>query len=893
MQLGFSLAAIAVASAASAFAQNTDPKEGVVPLPSAAGWNASLVHDNGETGIWTVRACNLFPQYGTPEIVGLDDRGRCWMMVHYSGKWTPLSTIEEGEWLGAAAHGDIDPRAPGAELYVGGKKGNLYQVRTYASGASDHRLIARFPGCEVHTLVAGDLDPRVDGQELLVFTRPGALYRVTPNGPHGEFESTLLQELPGRVRDAVVLPLREGEASPRIATVARVGELALLQIAADGPRWEVLHSAPVGRGRLSLAPPRAGRGVVLYSTQDDGVILRHGERPDGWQTEVVYRGAPGPRGVKAACFDADTTLEQLVVFGYSKEVELLTRRGARWTAETLFTDRAAGHWLDVIEIDSRNATPEIIGSGYGGRIFMLARPPGYGIDDGAAVRPDSPSTVERAAAPESASDQDSRQAATRTAAPIRAGPAPVRALFVAGEAGMQRLDPLRYGGGFQAKSALYETLLRRDETGRIAPGLAASWRVGDGGRSFTFTLREDARWHDGATLVAEDVVAHFRRVIGLPEHAWLRGLARVASVEAPSPMEVCFRLREPWDLRPDLCAINPCSVRGPATLDGSGEFVGPIGSGRWRYVETDERADAIVLESTTDGSRRISLASVPLQPILGVTTNAALEALRAGEVDVLADGWAELIPRAAFPGEPRSEGALSVPGSSVWYLSFALEGPTSSRALRRRIAAAIDRAALIDAVELGHADATAAWAARGNSSWPSAALPPPLPDDEGSPLQGESSLRFVALDNDRESLLAHAIAAQLRAAGLVVSVEKLAPRDLAARLESRTFDLRLERTWGLPYDPDLSLQARFLPSTRAPSAVDRRDFGVDPELRAQVERLARATDEGERFVLQTAIQRRIEANAPLVPLYAPRRLVIMRAGIRPPLIDNDLYRTGW
>ena len=66
---------------------------------------------------------------------------------------------------------------------------------------------------------------RSPGSELLVFTSPGALFRVAPTGPHGTFETELLAELPGRIRDAVVLP---GDAAPEIATVARTGEGALL-----------------------------------------------------------------------------------------------------------------------------------------------------------------------------------------------------------------------------------------------------------------------------------------------------------------------------------------------------------------------------------------------------------------------------------------------------------------------------------------------------------------------------------------------------------------------------------------------------------------------------------------------------------------------------------------
>lgn len=356
-----------------------DPAKAQVPLPSAsAAWDASLVIDNGETGIWTVEAFQVFEQYASPEVVGLDDLGRCNVLVSYSGKWTPLRRIGEGEWLGGLCHGDIDERVPGAELYTGGKQGNLYQLRAYPHGALDARLIAHFDGRELHTLVGGELDPRSPGPELLVFTRPGALYRVTASGEDGEFESELLEVLPGRVRDALVLPTAAG-APAEIATVSRAGELSLLTIDEAGTHWRAICEREMGMGRLALRPPNASGEVVLYSSLDDGRILRHERGGAGeWSTELVYAGPQGPRGIAAGRFDADASVETLAVFGYGKEVQLLSRRAGKWSVETLFVDRDKGHWLAAAELDGRNGTHEIIGSGYGARVFMLARPPGYG-----------------------------------------------------------------------------------------------------------------------------------------------------------------------------------------------------------------------------------------------------------------------------------------------------------------------------------------------------------------------------------------------------------------------------------------------------------------------------------------------------------------------------------
>lgn len=355
-----------------------NPALAEVSLPAKAGWNATLVLDNNGVGIWTVEALQVFPQTGTLEIVGLDDLGRVQVCSGYSGKWTPITVVSDGKWLGGLAHDDIDPRTPGAEIYTGSQQGNLYQIVPWPHGILDYRLIAHLPGREIHTIVAGELDEAHRGPELIVFTRPGGLYRVTPTGKDGTFETKQLLNYDGRVRQALVLPHAKNE-TPGIVTVSHNGRLELLRLTKAGPRWRTLYEDAMGLGRVALKPVTPGQPLVLFTTHDDGRILRHQQRQgDEWSTETIYLGPQGPRGVVAGCFGESPDAEAIATFGYSKNVELLTHTTNGWRVETIFEDTDKGHWLATAEMDGRNGTGEIITSGYSGRMVLLARPPGFG-----------------------------------------------------------------------------------------------------------------------------------------------------------------------------------------------------------------------------------------------------------------------------------------------------------------------------------------------------------------------------------------------------------------------------------------------------------------------------------------------------------------------------------
>lgn len=847
-----------VPAAAAQLASSGDPAAGEVPLPCAEGWDARLIIDNGATGIWTVKSFQVFDTYAVPEVVGLDDQGRCLIMVSYSGKWTPVRAIEDKVWLGALDHGDVDPRIDGAELYTGGKAGFLYQVVPYPFGHTDHRRIAEFPGRELHTLVAGEFDPRSPGAELLVFTRPGGLFRVAPTGEHGTWETVELEEPDGRVRDAVVLPPAQEGGPARVACVSRSGWVRILTIGAEGCAWETVFEGPVGRGRLAVGPPAPGGRLVLYSGQDDGAILRHEERPGGgWSTETIFLGPQGTRGVVAGEFDDDPATETVAVFGYSGRVQMLTRRGGAWSARTIFEDRDRGHWLGLAEVDSRNGTQEIVGSGYGGRIFLLTRPPGYG-------RPGIPTDADAApmvpAEPESAG-----QAADGT-------PAGGRVLRVAVRAGAQAAqgpDPSSYVGGFPTKTLALETLVARAADGRFVAGLASSWERVEGG--IEFELREGARWHDGRAVTAADVANDLRRWVGRTEHGWLRATRAIASVRAVGARRLRLGLGDELDPLADLCAVNPCSVTGPGSA-GTGplRWVGPREGGRvlrYAFVDDGTPVDLVRFEAEDE--------------------DGPVDALLAGDVDVVADMWMESVPRGRIDSL-QGHGDLTVatvPGSAVWSLRFRLDGgPTEDAGCRRALAAMVDREALVIDAEEGRARVCSTWAAPGMGAvWPG----------EGGDAPGGAALTTRTFDlvvpagDRRRAALGRALVAQFRAGGVDVALREVAAGDGYERVvASGDYDMRLETTWGAPYDPELSLSAAF----PAPPADGPRPVAGSPEeFGALVEAWRRLGDPAERLEAARELQRSMDREAFVVPLLVPDRVVVARRGLPVEVAGPDPY----
>ncbi len=79
----------------------------------------------------------------------------------------------------------------------------------------------------------------------------------------------------------------------------------------------------------------------------------------------------------------------------------------------------------------------------------------------------------------------------------------------------QTLDPHRAQGVPEANILrdLYEGLVSEAPNGRLVSGAAARWEVSGDRKTYTFHLRQDARWSNGARVTAPDFVYSLRRTV--------------------------------------------------------------------------------------------------------------------------------------------------------------------------------------------------------------------------------------------------------------------------------------------------------------------------------------------------------------------------------------------
>jgi peptide/nickel transport system substrate-binding protein len=268
------------------------------------------------------------------------------------------------------------------------------------------------------------------------------------------------------------------------------------------------------------------------------------------------------------------------------------------------------------------------------------------------------------------------------------------------------LDPAEteaFNTPFMVLYAVHDALVKPMPGGLNTPSLAESWQESKDHLTFTFTIRKNARFHNGEPVTAEDVKFSFERYKGA-SNALLK--EKVKDVQVLAPNQVRFVLKEPWG---DFMTFYGTTASGAAWIvpkkyvqqvGEDGFKTAPVGAGPYKVVSFKPGVE-IVMEAfdgywrKAPSVKRLVMRSMPEE-----TTRAA--ALRNGEVDIvylLTGPTAEAIQKTAGfkVVAPLLSGAFWLELPDQWDP----KSPWHDRRVRLAASHAIDRQAVNQAETLG------------------------------------------------------------------------------------------------------------------------------------------------------------------------------------------------
>ncbi len=271
---------------------------------------------------------------------------------------------------------------------------------------------------------------------------------------------------------------------------------------------------------------------------------------------------------------------------------------------------------------------------------------------------------------------------------------------------------------------VFSGLVRNGPGGTVVPDLAAHWSVDATGTTWTVTLRDDARWHDGEPVTADDVVFTIQTLQDPTYSGPAAGSWSEVTVRAIDPQTVTFTLDTPLGgfLQALTQPIAPAHLLAdvPVTMLPNDPFGRqPVGSGPFALVDLTSTGATLVpalgaavpeAEGAPSAFATDSLttAAPTIRPQRPVPYLAGIEFRFYDDPDDLADdyragrldGASGLPPAlAAELGATAGSRLLRYPGSTLTTALLNLR-PThpefADAAVRTALLAAIDRQAIID-----------------------------------------------------------------------------------------------------------------------------------------------------------------------------------------------------
>ena len=449
----------------------------------------------------------------------------------------------------------------------------------------------------------------------------------------------------------------------------------------------------------------------------------------------------------------------------------------------------------------------------------------------------------------------------------------------------------------------FDALILQDESQRLRPGLALSWRALDD-RTWRFELRHGVKFCDGSDFTAEDVAFSLMRPRSVPNATGGYQLFTrdIVAVETPDPYTAVIRTGSPQPTLPNRLSVIWIVSRRAAGADSAAFDSGKamIGTGPYCFVEW-RRGERIVMRRNeaywgkTPAAARAELRFIP-------SDAARVAALAAHDVDMINSVPASVLADLERRPDIR---VVHTPSARPTYLTFDTyrdvspfvtdragrpldKNPFKDLRVRKAISQAIDRKALVAGVLAGAGAPAGQMLPAGYFGTSPELGPPPFDPAAAGRLLAEAgypggfgvTLHVSSTRTPFDEKAAVAVAEMLSRVGIATKVESLPEAVYKTRTTKYELSFMLLGYYSETAEPSPWLTALIAtpdPATGAGYA----NFGRHslPEFDKLLQRAVATIDDGEREKLLRQATELAIGEEQIVPLFHSDAVWAMRDGI--------------
>ncbi len=432
---------------------------------------------------------------------------------------------------------------------------------------------------------------------------------------------------------------------------------------------------------------------------------------------------------------------------------------------------------------------------------------------------------------------------------------------------------------------------------RSSPTSPKSWTLSPDGLTYTFTLRKDARFADGAPITSADVVYSLERasdpalarspqaaiylgdIVGVREK--IAGKAdHISGLSAADDRTVAIKITSPKSyFLAKLSHVTSFVVdRRAVEADGGGDWTEhPNGSGPFAIERWDHDQLLVLMRNLNFYRDTPKLDRVRF--LMGAAASNAMLLYEQGDIDVT-DVPAYALARVQDTGNSLSKELLRVPQLSLYYLGLNVTMPPfDDPKVRQAFALLIDRARVAEVTLDGAAEA-----ARG-------ILPPGMPgyDPQLPPVEPDIARAKALLAESRYGG-AEGLPPIAAYGGWAGTLSELAREQLGITIEVRGYedygdflsalDASQFQIYGSGWIADYADPENFLDVLFHGGSGENHSGYDSPQVNVLLDRAAAEQDEAKRIDLYRQAERQILADAPVIPIYHDIAYTLVKPYVR-------------
>ncbi len=447
------------------------------------------------------------------------------------------------------------------------------------------------------------------------------------------------------------------------------------------------------------------------------------------------------------------------------------------------------------------------------------------------------------------------------------------------------LNPHLYSGEMYAQGIIYDGLIDMTSTG-FKGALAESWEISPDGKTYTFYIRDNVTFSDGEPADAYALKANFDAIIeNKNRHLWIKMMQLLESVEAHDAKTLEITLSEPYYpmlielsvVRP-FAFISPKAMKNGSTMKGVNAY---IGTGPYILTDFVTNEYATFKRNENYWGEKPHLEKIVVKVVPHEHTRVL--ALEKGEIDLIfGQSMLDVHLLVEQASNPKFDIAFSDPVSTRHILFNSTNPILKDEKIRQAIAHATNKQEISEGIFYSYE-------VPADVFFPKTIMYADIPltpfeyntqkaeeifkeagweKNSNGILHKDGKAFEIGLlyNNNRviERTIAEYLQAEYLRLGIKLNIHGEEEQSYMDTMKTASFDMALNVTWGVPYDPQ-----SFLAGMTAPVHGDyNAQLGLEnkTEIDKAINEIIMSVDEKERQDLFKYVLTELHESAVYLPL---------------------------